>query len=91
MPTEAPAARSWLDTLRLYAQPKPLAMLFLGFSAGLPFLLVFSTLSAWLREADIDRTTIGLLSWVGLAYSFKLLWAPIVDRAPIPLLTPQSA
>ncbi len=91
MPTETPsdtaAARSWLDTLRLYAQPKPLAMLFLGFSAGLPFLLVFSTLSAWLREAGIDRTTIGLLSWVGLAYSFKLLWAPIVDRAPIPLLT----
>ncbi|MEC9362188.1 MAG: MFS transporter [Pseudomonadota bacterium] len=87
MPTEAPAARSWLDTLRLYAQPRPLAMLFLGFSAGLPFLLVFSTLSAWLREAGIDRTTIGLLSWVGLAYSFKLLWAPVVDRTPIPLLT----
>jgi MFS transporter, PAT family, beta-lactamase induction signal transducer AmpG len=87
MQTDAPAARPWLDTLRLYAQPRPLAMLFLGFSAGLPFLLVFSTLSAWLREAGIDRTTIGLLSWVGLAYSFKLLWAPIVDRAPIPLLT----
>jgi PAT family beta-lactamase induction signal transducer AmpG len=87
MQAEAPTARSWLDTLRLYAQPRPLAMLFLGFSAGLPFLLVFSTLSAWLREAGIDRTTIGLLSWVGLAYSFKLLWAPIVDRAPIPLLT----
>ncbi|MES0874754.1 AmpG family muropeptide MFS transporter [Sinimarinibacterium thermocellulolyticum] len=87
MPTEAAAARGWLASLRLYAQPKPLAMLFLGFSAGLPFLLVFSTLSAWLREAGIDRTTIGLLSWVGLAYSFKLLWAPIVDRAPIPLLT----
>jgi MFS transporter, PAT family, beta-lactamase induction signal transducer AmpG len=87
MPTEAAAPKGWLDTLRLYAQPRPLAMLFLGFSAGLPFLLVFSTLSAWLREAGIDRTTIGLLSWVGLAYSFKLLWAPIVDRAPIPLLT----
>lgn len=87
MRADAPAARGWRETLRLYAQPRPLAMLFLGFSAGLPFLLVFSTLSAWLREAGIDRTTIGLLSWVGLAYSFKLLWAPIVDRAPIPLLT----
>src|SRR5690606_28924243 len=79
--------RGVLATLRLYLQPRPLAMLFLGFSAGLPFLLVFSTLSAWLREAGIDRTTIGLLSWVGLAYSFKLLWAPVVDRTPLPLLT----
>ncbi|MEW6168316.1 MAG: AmpG family muropeptide MFS transporter [Pseudomonadota bacterium] len=87
MPTEPPVPQGWLETLRLYAQPRPLAMLFLGFSAGLPFLLVFSTLSAWLREAGIDRTTIGLLSWVGLAYSFKLLWAPVVDRVPIPLLT----
>lgn len=92
MTSESPAAqaapaRGFWDTLRLYAQPRPLAMLFLGFSAGLPFLLVFSTLSAWLREAGIDRTTIGLLSWVGLAYSFKLLWAPVVDRMPLPLLT----
>ncbi len=79
--------RPWWDTLRLYAQPRPLAMLFLGFSAGLPFLLVFSTLSAWFREAGIDRTTIGLLSWVGLAYSFKLLWAPLVDRLSLPWLT----
>ncbi|ULQ47681.1 MFS transporter [Flagellatimonas centrodinii] len=83
MPTEAAGWRAWLA----YLQPRPLAMLFLGFSAGLPFLLVFSTLSAWLREAGIDRTTIGLLSWVGLAYSFKLLWAPVVDRATLPLLS----
>ena len=55
-------------------------MLPLGFSSGLPFLLVFSTLSAWLREAGISRTEIGVLSWVALAYSFKFLWAPIVDR-----------
>jgi PAT family beta-lactamase induction signal transducer AmpG len=86
MPTERLAALrlAWAS----YLQPRPLAMLFLGFSAGLPFLLVFSTLSAWLREAGVDRTTIGLLSWVGLAYSFKLIWAPLIDRAPIPLLTP---
>ena len=62
-------------------------MLLLGFSAGLPLLLVFGTLSFWLREAGIDRTTIGYLSWVGLAYGFKWAWAPLVDRLPIPLLT----
>jgi PAT family beta-lactamase induction signal transducer AmpG len=62
-------------------------MLLLGFSAGLPLLLVLGTLSFWLREAGIDRTTIGYLSWVGLAYAFKWLWAPLVDRLPIPVLT----
>ena len=62
-------------------------MLVLGFSAGLPLLLVLGTLSFWLREAGIDRTTIGYLSWVGLAYAFKWAWAPLVDRLPIPLLT----
>ncbi|MFL4997772.1 MAG: MFS transporter, partial [Microvirga sp.] len=61
-------------------------MLPLGFSSGLPFLLVFSTLSAWLREAGISRTEIGMLSWVALAYSFKFLWAPIVDRYDVPVL-----
>jgi MFS transporter, PAT family, beta-lactamase induction signal transducer AmpG len=60
-------------------------MLPLGFSSGLPFLLVFSTLSAWLREAGISRTEIGMLSWVALAYSFKFLWAPIVDRYDVPI------
>ena len=59
----------------------------LGFSAGLPLLLVLGTLSFWLREAGIDRTTIGYLSWVGLAYAFKWVWAPLVDRMPIPVLT----
>jgi PAT family beta-lactamase induction signal transducer AmpG len=62
-------------------------MLTLGFSAGLPLLLVLGTLSFWLREAGVDRTTIGYLSWVGLAYAFKWLWSPLVDRLPIPLLT----
>jgi MFS transporter, PAT family, beta-lactamase induction signal transducer AmpG len=62
-------------------------MLALGFSAGLPLLLVLGTLSFRLREAGIDRTTIGYLSWVGLAYGFKWCWAPLVDRLPIPLLT----
>jgi PAT family beta-lactamase induction signal transducer AmpG len=62
-------------------------MLSLGFSAGLPLLLVFGTLSFWLREAGVDRTTIGFLSWVGLAYGFKWVWSPLVDRMPIPVLT----
>src|SRR5437868_5513415 len=63
-------------------------MLFLGFSAGLPFMLVFSTLSAWLRTSGIDRTTIGMLAWVTLVYTIKFLWAPIVDRWRLPLLNP---
>ena len=71
----------------MYAEAATLRMLLLGFSAGLPLLLVFGTLSFWLREAGIDRTTIGYLSWVGLAYGFKWVWAPLVDRLPIPLLT----
>ncbi len=62
-------------------------MLALGFSAGLPFLLVFSTLSAWLRESGVARTEIGFLSYVALAYSFKFLWAPVIDRRDAPLLS----
>jgi PAT family beta-lactamase induction signal transducer AmpG len=78
---------SWLETLQVYLEPATLRLLLLGFSAGLPLLLVLGTLSFWLREAGIDRTTIGYLSWVGLAYAFKWLWAPLVDRLPIPFLT----
>ena len=79
--------RSWADTFRVYREPATLRMLFLGFSAGLPLLLVLGTLSFRLREAGIDRTTIGYLSWVGLAYGFKWVWAPLVDRLPLPGLT----
>ena len=78
---------TWLATLKVYLEPASLRMLSLGFSAGLPLLLVFGTLSFWLREAGIDRTTIGYLSWVGLAYGFKWVWSPLVDRMPLPLLT----
>lgn len=76
----------WLEALAAYRHPRVLAMLFLGFSAGLPFMLVFSTLSAWLREIGIERATIGMLSWVGIIYSIKFFWAPVVDRLPLPLL-----
>lgn len=78
--------RGWLDALLVYRQPRVAAMLFLGFSAGLPFMLVFQTLSAWLRQSGIERATIGMLAWVGILYSIKVLWAPIVDRVPVPVL-----
>jgi MFS transporter, PAT family, beta-lactamase induction signal transducer AmpG len=74
--------------LAIYRHPRVIAMLFLGFSAGLPFLLVFSTLSAWLREAGVALGSIGLLSYVLTAYSAKVFWAPVVDRLPLPVLTP---
>ena len=79
--------RSWREAWLIYLEPASLRMLTLGFSAGLPLLLVLGTLSFWLREAGVDRTTSGYLSWVGLAYAFKWVWAPLVDRLPLPLLT----
>jgi len=79
--------QSWSDTFKVYLETTTIRMLLLGFSAGLPLMLVLGTLSFWLREAGIDRSTIGYLSWVGLAYAFKWVWAPLVDRVPIPLLT----
>lgn len=85
--SEAAPRPSWGDTLRAYLEPASLRMFALGFSAGLPLLLVLGTLSFRLREAGLDRTTIGYLSWVGLAYGFKWVWSPLVDRLPIPLLT----
>jgi PAT family beta-lactamase induction signal transducer AmpG len=86
--TDATAARpTWGETFRVYLEPASLRMFALGFSAGLPLLLVLGTLSFRLREAGLDRTTIGYLSWVGLAYAFKWCWAPLVDRLPVPLLT----
>jgi MFS transporter, PAT family, beta-lactamase induction signal transducer AmpG len=78
---------TWAQTFKVYTEAPTLRMLTLGFSAGLPLLLVLGTLSFWLREAGVNRATIGHLSWVGLAYGFKWCWAPLVDRMPIPILT----
>jgi PAT family beta-lactamase induction signal transducer AmpG len=78
---------STLNLFRAYIEPASLRMLFLGFSAGIPLLLVLGTLGFWLREAGIDRSTIGYLSWVGLIYAFKWVWAPLVDRLPLPFIT----
>ena len=78
---------SWGKDLRAYLEWPSVRMFFLGFSAGLPLLLVLGTLGFWLREAGIDRSTIGYLSWVALFYAGKWLWAPLVDRVPILFLT----
>src|SRR4249920_3462078 len=78
--------KGFLASLRDYALPGVREMLILGFASGLPFPLVLTTLSARLRQAGIDRTTIGYFSLVGLAYSLKYFWSPIVDRMPLPLL-----
>jgi PAT family beta-lactamase induction signal transducer AmpG len=83
---QANTTAAWLSALSIYGRPRVLAMLFLGFSAGLPFYLVYSTLSAWLRQAGIQRGTIGMLAWVGILFSVKFLWAPVIDRVPPPLL-----
>ncbi|RKZ87264.1 MAG: MFS transporter, partial [Gammaproteobacteria bacterium] len=62
-------------------------MLFFGISAGLPLLLIFSSLSLWLREAGVERAAVTYFSWAALGYSFKFVWAPLVDKLPLPLLT----
>lgn len=77
---------SWMDTIRSLARPKVSIMLALGFSSGLPFMLVGNTLGYWLRESGIALATIGFLSWVGLAYSLKFLWAPLIDKMDAPLV-----
>jgi len=71
----------------IYTRPQVIAMAFLGFSAGLPYLLVFTTLTAWLRDESVSLSAIGFFAWVGITYSVKVLWAPVVDRTPIPILS----
>ena len=87
MTAETAPARDWRAAIAVYTRPRVVGMVFLGFAAGLPFLLVFTTLSAWLTRAGVDRTTIGFFSWIGITYSIKFFWAPVVDRLPLPLLT----
>ncbi len=83
----ATVKHSWRQAFSIYARPCVLSMIFLGFSAGLPFLLVFSTLSAWLRDEGVALSVIGYFSWVGVTYSVKVFWAPVVDRVSLPWLT----
>jgi PAT family beta-lactamase induction signal transducer AmpG len=84
--TEEDAGRK-IDMLRVWLHPQVLTMLFLGFSAGVPILLIFSTLSVWLREAGVSRSAVTFFSWAALGYSFKFIWAPLVDKLPLPFLT----
>ncbi len=77
---------TWRDSLRSLADVRVLRIGCLGFSSGLPLLLVFGTLSFWLAEADIDRSTIGFISWVALAYAVKVLWSPLVDQLELPFI-----
>jgi len=78
---------SWRESLLVYTRPRVIGILFLGFSAGLPFLLVFSTLSAWLNDANVSKATIGFFSWIGITYSIKVVWAPVIDRLQLPYIT----
>ncbi len=80
-------APSWQETLRACLSIKVLRLVLLGFSAGLPILLIFSSLSLWLREAGIDRAAITFFSWAALGYSFKFVWAPLVDQLRLPYLS----
>lgn len=79
--------RNWRETFRAWLHPRVITMLFLGFSAGIPILLIFGTLSAWLTEAGVQRSAVTFFSWAALGYSFKFVWAPLVDRLPLPYLT----
>ena len=81
-----PGRTGWRLVLANLRQPKVLVMLLLGFSSGIPIYLVGNTLGFWMRENGIELSTIGFLSWVGLAYSLKFLWAPLVDKLDAPLL-----
>ena len=70
-----------------YLQQKVVVIFFLGFSSGLPFPLVYSTLSLWLAEAGVELSTVSTFAWLGLAYSLKFIWAPLVDSLRLPILT----
>jgi PAT family beta-lactamase induction signal transducer AmpG len=83
--TAATAGAKTRHSFDAYLRPKTLVMLALGFSSGLPFLLVGNTFGYWLRDEGTALTAIGFLSWVGIAYSLKFLWAPIIDRTLAPV------
>jgi len=82
----APRKAGTKDVFKALGRGRVLITLLLGFGSGLPFLLTGATLSLWLAEGDVALSAIGFISWVGLAYSFKFLWAPVVDRFDVPLL-----
>ena len=78
--------KSWRESFLGFFKPRLLIVLALGFCSGLPFGMLIDPLSFWLREADISRSTIGLLSWITLMFTFKAIWSPFVDRLKLPIL-----
>ncbi len=85
--TGDPRRNGWLSALAVYREPRLVAVLLMGFASGLPLALTFGTLSYWLAEIGVSLTAIGLFGLVRVSYSLKFLWAPLIDRLPIPLLT----
>src|SRR5579875_958041 len=86
MASKSARPKGWRLLKAALATRKSATMLAFGFSSGLPFALLIGTLNAWLGDAKINLATIGVLSWIGLAYAFKFLWSPLVDRVRLPFL-----
>lgn len=86
-PAAEPSKSSLIYMLKVFSDKRSVTMLFLGFSAGLPILMIFSSLSLWLREAGVERSAVTFFSWAALSYSFKFIWAPLVDMLPLPVLS----
>jgi len=79
--------RSWAEVIRAYMKPKMLGMMSLGFASGLPYMLIYSELAYWMKQEGVDLSVIGFFAWIGLAYTLKVFWSPLVDRLKIPILT----
>ena len=79
--------RGWRDALRVYRDRRIFVIFLMGFSSGLPLLLTLSTLSYWLAKVGVDKTAIGLFALVGVPYSLKFVWAPVIDQVSLPVLT----
>src|SRR5690606_1626871 len=87
IPTQLAARKSFADALAVYLRPRVLIILLLGFSSGLPLALSGATLAIWMTDRGVDLGTIGLFSLVGLPYTIKFLWAPVVDALRVPVLS----
>ncbi len=86
--SQSPAPlNTWKESVAAFFDPRVVTMLFLGFSAGIPLALIFGSLSIWLREAGVERSAVTFFSWAALGYSFKFVWAPLIDKLPVPVLT----
>ena len=87
-PSKADPRPDWRDALAVYLQRRVLIVGLLGFSGGVPIVLIGSTLQAWMNQSNIDIRTIGLYGAVATAYNFKFFWSPLVDALDVPILSP---